>query len=123
MNEFLYYLLNVVAVAAITAICRFLIPYLIRILREHDYNFAADIIEHLVRAAEQVTTDAGKGTEKFQMVFRVAKETFEKYKIRITDDQIENLIESAVLTMNHELVPDVSVLGLVPAEAQQEVES
>lgn len=103
MNDILYNILQVIIISAIVAILRYLIPYLTQILRSHNYNFAAEIIETAVRAAEQSFIGHGRGDEKFEYAVKMVKTAFEKYHITITDDQICQLIEAAVQAMNSEM--------------------
>ena len=103
MNDILFNICQVLLVSAVIAVLRYAIPYMTRMLRSHDYNFAADIIETMVRAAEQMFTGHGRGDEKFQYVVRVVGEQLDKYGIKITDEQIAQLIEAAVQAMNAEL--------------------
>lgn len=104
MNEIIFNIVQVVIVSAILAVLRYLIPFLIQLLRSHNYNFAADIIETAVRAAEQSFIGHGRGDEKFEYAVKVAKLAFQKYHIPITDDQICQLIEAAVQAMNAEMM-------------------
>ncbi len=103
MNELLFNILQVVLISAVCAVLRYFIPYITGQLRKHDYNFAADIIEKIVRAAEQTFIGHGRGDEKFEWVVRMAKSQFDKYGIKITDDQLIQLLEAAVQVMNEEL--------------------
>jgi len=105
MNDILFNILQVLVVSAIAAILRYLIPLLIQTLRAHDYNFAANIVETAVRAAEQSFIGHGRGDEKYRYAVETIKSTFGKYNIKITDDQICQLIEAAVQTMNAEMPP------------------
>lgn len=102
MNDILYSILQVFITAAIAVILRYLIPFLTGVLREHDYNFAADIVDTIVRAAEQTFIGQGRGDQKFEWVVTMAKKQFDKYGIAITDDQLVQLLEAAVHTMNNE---------------------
>jgi LL-H family phage holin len=105
MNDILFNILQVLVVSAIAAILRYLIPLLIQTLRAHDYNFAANIVETAVRAAEQSFIGHGRGDEKYRYAVETIKSAFGKYNIKITDDQICQLIEAAVQTMNAEMPP------------------
>lgn len=102
MNELLFNILQVVIISAIAAILRYAIPYFTAILRAHDYNFAASIIETMVRAAEQTFIGVHRGDEKFEWVVKMAKVQLDKYGIAITDDQLIQLLEAAVQAMNAE---------------------
>ena len=105
MNDIIFNIVQVVIVSAILAVLRYLIPFLIQLLRSHNYNFAADIIETAVRAAEQSFIGHGRGDEKYRYAVETIKSAFGKYNIKITDDQICQLIEAAVQTMNAEMPP------------------
>lgn len=105
MNDILFNIIQVLVVSAIAAILRYLIPLLIQTLRAHDYNFAASIVETAVRAAEQSFIGHGRGDEKYRYAVETIKSAFGKYNIIITDDQICQLIEAAVQTMNAEMPP------------------
>ena len=100
MNDILFAILQVLAMSAIAAILRYLIPYLIQVLRDHNYNFAATIVEKLVRAAEQTMIGQKRGDEQFEWVIRMAKSQLTKYNITISDDQLIQLLEAAVETIN-----------------------
>lgn len=102
MNDLLFNILEVVIISAIAAVLRYVIPYFTRLLREHDYSFAADIVEKLVRSAEQTITGVHRGEEKFEWVIRMAKAQFDKYSINVDDAQLIQLLEAAVLTINTE---------------------
>lgn len=102
MNELLFNVVQVCLISAIAAILRYAIPYFSALLREHNYGFAADVIETLVRAAEQTILGHGRGDEKFEHVIACARAQFDRYGIAIQDDQIIQLIEAAVQTMNEE---------------------
>lgn len=107
MNDILFGILQVLIISAVVAILRYCIPFLTGLLRSHNYNFAADIIDHMVRAAEQTFLGSGRGDEKFEYVVRMAKKQLDKYGIPITDDQIVQLLESAVQAMNAEIRKEV----------------
>ena len=102
MNDLLFNVMEVVVISAIAAVLRYIIPYFSALLREHDFGFAADIVETLVRAAEQTIIGHGRGDEKFEFVIKMAQAQCARYGIRIQDDQLIQLLEAAVQTMNQE---------------------
>lgn len=102
MNELLFDVLQVVIISAIVAVLRYMIPYLTGLLRSQNYNFAADIVETLVRSAEQTIIGYKRGTDRFDHVIASAKAQFEEYGIEITDAQLIQLLEAAVQVMNQE---------------------
>lgn len=103
MNDLLFSIIEVVLISAIAAVLRYAIPLSIQLLRSHNYTFAAEIIERIVRCAEQSFLGSGRGDEKFEYVVQMAKRQFERYNIPITDDQLVQLLEAAVQTMNAEI--------------------
>lgn len=116
MNDTLFAILQIVATAALTLIIRYLVPFLIQLLRQHNYSFAADIVEHLVRAAEQTIIGSGRGTERFEQVMKTAKQLLEANRIQMTEEQIEKLIEAAVQIMNAEAIKIETVSEEQPEE-------
>lgn len=101
MNDILFGILQIAATAAILVVIRYLLPLMVQGLRSHNYNFAADIVEHIVRSVEQMIT--GAGPEKLEKATQAVTEALARYHITLTEDQIRELIESAVQTMNAEL--------------------
>ena len=102
MNDILFGLLQAILVALVTVIARYLIPGIIQSLKHGKYSLAAEIIESAVRAAEQMIRETGKGDEKYTLVLKIAHEILPRYGIKITDEQISVLIESAVQIINSE---------------------
>lgn len=102
MNDIVFMILETVLTASVMAVMRYLIPFLIRGLRAHDYNFAADLVEVAVRAAEQIFDGAGRGSEKYDFVKKHLLEELQHYHITLTEEQLNQLIESAVQAMNQE---------------------
>lgn len=103
MNDILFNILQVVIISALVAVLRYAIPYFTQLLRSHNYNFAADIVEKIVRCAEQTYIGVGRGDEKFKYVIGMAKRQFDRYGIPITDEQLIQLLEAAVQAMNAEV--------------------
>lgn len=104
MNDILFSIMQAVIIGGIVALLRYVVPYFTRILREHDFNFAAELVETAVRAAEQTFIGHGRGDEKFEWVVQIMKSQFNKYEIKITDDQLIQLLEAAVQAMSAEMI-------------------
>lgn len=102
MNDIIFMILETILAASVMAIMRYLIPFLIRGLRAHDFNFAADLVEVAVRAAEQIFDGAGRGSEKYEFVKKHLLEELLKYHITLSEEQLNQLIEAAVQAMNQE---------------------
>ena len=100
MNEIIFEILNAVVGLAVILITRYLVPWIITKLNESKYSFIAVIVTDCVRAAEQMIMEHGAGTRKYEMVVRKVRAELAKYNIKITDSQLDILIESAVQTIN-----------------------
>lgn len=106
MREIIFNLLSCllygVIVLAVQTVVRVVVPYVKTKLASTQYAWAADIIEHAVRAHEQMIQGTGQGEERFRMVIAQVTEEFNKIGISFTKEQISTLIEAAVQTMNTE---------------------
>ena len=122
MNDIIFGLLQAVLVALVTAIARYLIPGLIQSLKHGKYTLAAEIVESAVRAAEQIIRESGKGEEKYTMVLKIAHEILPRYGIRITDEQISVLIESAVQVINAESGNKIEMYAIPLGEADPDAD-
>lgn len=84
------------------AIKRYLIPILRRYRVQLEQAELWDEIEKAVRAAEQTFKGEGGGAAKKQKVLNYMLEYLEKNGIKITEKQLDQLIEAAVFNMNTE---------------------
>lgn len=102
MNDLTFMLLKVVVSICAAMITAYVIPY-IKTLKE-DARFAGviDMIELAVRAAEQTIREQGQGKAKKAEVIRFVSDWMAKNGIRITDEELNALIEAAVYQMNQE---------------------
>lgn len=57
-----------------------------------------------VEAAEQIFTNPKTGSLKKSYVIECLHNTFKELKINITDEQLNNIIESAVYKLKHEVL-------------------
>lgn len=76
----------------IPLLCAIITYYLIPYLKEKKLY---DTVVIAVRAAEQIYNQSGKGKEKFEYV-----KAWVQKKFKISDDDLKNIIESAVYEMN-----------------------
>lgn len=98
MNDILFMVLEVVVSAAVMAISRYVVPLVISELRNSKHEYAAELVMMAVRAAEQMISAPGSGGRKYEMVFDIVKTS----GVKMTDEQIQLLIEAAVQAMNAE---------------------
>lgn len=100
MNDLLFNLLKVAIIAAIILIEAVVIPWIKS--KTAGTNLAAIImlIQEAVNGAEQSVKGQGQGTIKKAQVMQLVEEYCAAHKIKLTEDQISELIEAAVYTMN-----------------------
>jgi hypothetical protein len=87
---------------AIQTVIKHVVPFVETKLKESQYSWAADIIANAVRAYEQTVSGHGMGEDKFQLVMEFVNRELSKLGIKLTEEQITILIESAVQAMNAE---------------------
>ena len=66
--------------------------YLIKVYRDDN---VVKWVQMAVKAAEQIYKESGKGAEKFEYVAQWISDKF-----NVSDDELKNLIESAVYELN-----------------------
>lgn len=87
---------------AIHAVIKHVVPFVETKLKESQYSWAAEIISNAVRAYEQTVSGHGMGEDKFQLVMEFVNRELSKLGIKLSEEQITVLIESAVQAMNAE---------------------
>lgn len=87
---------------AIQTAIKHVVPFIETKLKESQYSWAADIINNAVRAFEQTVSGHGMGEDKFQLVMEFVNRELSKHGIKLSEEQITILIESAVQAMNAE---------------------
>lgn len=87
---------------AIHAAIKHVVPFVETKLKESQYSWAAEIIANAVRAYEQTVSGHGMGEDKFQLVMEFVNRELSKLGIKLSEEQITILIESAVQAMNAE---------------------
>lgn len=87
---------------AIHAVIKHVVPFIETKLKESQYSWAAEIIANAVRAYEQTVSGHGMGEDKFQLVMEFVNRELRKHGIKLSEEQITILIESAVQAMNAE---------------------
>ena len=89
---------------AIQTAIKHVVPFIETKLKESQYSWAADIIANAVRAYEQTVSGQGMGEDKFQLVMEFVNRELSKLGIKLSEEQITVLIESAVQAMNAEQI-------------------
>ncbi len=101
MNDILYEVLKAVVILAVTLIVRFAVPYIKAKMDEANMAWITEWVKTAVYAAEQTITESGAGEKRKQMVLQFLREMIGKTKIKISDGQLDNLIESTVYAMKN----------------------
>ena len=100
--DFLYCIIYGVIVWAAHAIVKDVLPFVRAKLASTQYSWAAEIIEHTVRAYEQMIVGSNMGEERYKLVVDQVTKELHKLGINLTKQQIITLIEAAVQVMNSE---------------------
>lgn len=101
MSDLAMYVAEIIIVAIVAAICRFVVPCAKNYVENSNLSVAAQWVKFAVLKAEQVFSEY-TGPEKKEYVETFVVETLQQRKINITKDQVDTLIESAVKQMNIE---------------------
>ena len=107
MNDLVYRVLLAVITALIGVIVQQAIPYLRKKyeeaeakVRQTKWSWAMDVADAAVRAVEQTAAEAIHGTGKKDLAKQFMKSALNQAGVKMTDYQIDTLIEAAVQAMN-----------------------
>lgn len=102
MNEIIFEIIRSLVVVAIMVLVRYAVPYMKTRIKNSDLSWIYDWAVYAVKAAEQTTTGSGTGAIKKATVKEFLIKVSHEAGLSITDEQLENLIESAVYAMKQE---------------------
>ena len=103
MNDVTFNILKIVVTVATALISAYVIPLLKAKLQEAKYARLLEMVEIAVRAAEQTIKGSGMGNVKKDEVVKFVTEWMLDHGIHITQEQLDQLIEAAVFSMNREV--------------------
>lgn len=98
MNDILFEAINLVVMILAAIFTAYVIPYVRKAVGDKKLQDIADWAERAVLFAQQTMT-AQSGAERKAYVLKYLTQYAKEYKIPITDEQINILIESAVKSM------------------------
>ena len=111
MNTLIFNILMALVVAIAGIIARRLLPYLrekrdeaTEKIRQTRWAWCADIIDAVVRAVEQTVGDEIHGEDKKAEAIMLIDRIFYQAGLRLSEDQIDALIEAAVQAMNAQTI-------------------
>ncbi len=102
MNEIIYEVIRAALVISVMVVVRYVVPFLKSKINGSELSWLYDWSVKAVKAAEQTISAEHAGSQKKQVVKDFLQEVAREKGISITDDQLENLIESAVYAMKQE---------------------
>ena len=102
MNDLTFNILKIVVSVTCALIAVYLVPYLKNKLQDDKYEQLLLMVTTAVQAAEQ-TIGTGQGKLKKAEVISFVSDWMNKNGIVISEDQLSQLIESAVFQMNLEI--------------------
>lgn len=106
MSDYLTILLKVVISIAIAIIVRYVVPYIKTITESEKQSALMEVITVAVKAAEQTIRESGQGKVKKAQVVAFVSSWMQEHRINITEDELDRLIEFAVMNMKIELSGD-----------------
>ena len=101
MNELTFNILKIVVSICAALISIYVIPLLKEKLNDSKYQRLLEMVEIAVRAAEQ-TIGAGHGSVKKDEVITFVTKWMVEHGVKITEEQLDQLIEACVFNMNRE---------------------
>ncbi len=120
MNDFWYNFLRIVFTLTSLVLTYYVIPFIKNMIATSDNEQLKNFIDITVRAVEQAVGGGNGGLKKEEVVEQVHKWLTNK-GLKITEEQLDGLIEAAVYNMNMEkkLVATVDP-GALPVNKKEE---
>lgn len=102
MNDMTFMILKMVISITTALVTVYLIPFIKSQTKTKQQEELLTIIDIAVKAAEQTIHDPKSGSIKKAEVITFVTSWLNEHNIKITEDQLDKLIEAAVYTMNTE---------------------
>lgn len=102
MNEITFMILKIVISICAALVTVYVVPYLKTLRQDKRYASLMDMVEVAVRAAEQTIKEPGQGNAKKAEVIAFVSDWMNEHGIKITQDELSQLIECAVYQMKQE---------------------
>ena len=103
MNTMTFEIIKTIIMAVIVGIMVYVAPLIKKILKERDLELIDRWATNAVLWAEQIMK-SDSGAEKKQVVMNILKNVRDEQGIKITDEQIEILVEAAVNAIKQGLI-------------------
>lgn len=102
MEDITLMILKVVVSVCAALITVYVVPYLKTLRQDKRYASLMDMVEVAVKAAEQTIKEPGQGDYKKAEVIAFVSDWMNEHGIKITQDELSQLIECAVYQMKQE---------------------
>lgn len=102
MEDITMMILKVVVSVCAALITVYVVPYLKTLRQDKRYASLMDMIEVAVKAAEQTIKEPGQGDYKKAEVIAFVSDWMMEHGIKISQDELSQLIECAVFSMHQE---------------------
>ena len=100
-SEFVTLIVKIVFAVLSIVFTTYVIPFLSAITEKYKDSQFEKFVYDSVKAAEQVIKGDKTGPEKKAKVLKAASEWLKTHHVEMSEQEIDNLIESLVYTMNH----------------------
>lgn len=100
-GDFAAIIIKIIFALLSVAITYFIIPFLTEITEKYQNEKIDSFIKDSVIAAEQVIKGDKKGAEKKAKVFAAVTNWLNEHHINLSEEEIDDMIESMVYMLNH----------------------
>lgn len=101
MNDFVFLILKIIVIISVSFITMYIVPAISKYIKSKENDELMRAVITAVKAAEQTIRESGQGEVKKEKVENWLHDWLDEHNIYITDEQLEQLIEAAVYSMNH----------------------
>jgi LL-H family phage holin len=102
MEDITMMILKIVVSICAALITVYVVPYLKTLRQDKRYASLMDMVEVAVKAAEQTIKEPGQGDYKKAEVIAFVSDWMMEHGIKISQDELSQLIECAVFSMHQE---------------------
>lgn len=103
MNDITFELLKIFIAILVTIITAYIIPFLKIKIQGSQYTYLLEVVDTAVRAAEQTIKTEKSGAVKKEKVIQFVTDWMNNHNVKITQEQLSEIIEWAVYTMKQEV--------------------
>ncbi len=98
--EIIKLVVYLILVGVVLVVSGFVLPYIKQSIGAEKYNLIISYVEQAVNCAEQIFGGNGTGEQKKQYVIHMMQMILDKVGYKLTEEELNMIIESAVKAMN-----------------------